>query len=88
MYKYKYKFGCNESSRSLLQDHCSVRPSSRLSSVSHKIITKPYIYTEGKKTNKGNFLQRLHRIIISFHGHHFNIYFFTSAWVGWFLIYE
>ena len=40
---------------------------------------------EGKKTNKVNFLQQCHIIIIILL---IPIYFSTSTWVGWFLIYE
>ena len=54
-------FGCNESRWLLLQGHCSVWSSSRLSSLSCKIRTKPYIHIEGKKTN---IFQHRHIIII------------------------
>ena len=54
--KCKIYFGYNESIRSLLQNHCSVWPGSLFSNYAVPI--------EGKKTNKGNFLQHRHIIII------------------------
>ena len=74
IYKHVYKFrcmlnkcktvGCNESSRSLFQDHCSsVAYWKCVAKFTQKLLTKPYS-KEGKRTNKDNLLQHHHIIII------------------------